>query len=176
MRRRDRHKPPVPATLIQPLPDETFQQRHARRLQTNLAGEAELRSWADENGIVFEIKNNGHHWIFKKPGFLAEWWPSSAKLVIAKRWNHGIHCHDWKQVQVVLAGQVKTDVELARLKAIEARALDLFAKAQRLDEEFSSDAGNEVANAIEYVLGKCDAQHCGILNMAADLEPERAAS
>lgn len=174
MGRKDRHKPPVPATLIKPLPGEEWQERHKRRLHVNLAGEAELRSWANEHRLTLDIKNNGHHWIFQRPGFLAEWWPSSAKLVIAKRWNHGIHCHDWKQVQAVLAGRLKDDTELARLKAIEARALELYEKATRLDEEFNMDAGSEVANAMSYVLGKEDAEHCGILQMAKDLPPPDA--
>lgn len=56
------------------------------------------------------LHNNGHHWVFDcglvgNPGgpcrdrLLIEWWPSSAKLVIRKNWNGGIHVHDWKQAQ-----------------------------------------------------------------------------
>ncbi len=35
-------------------------------------------------------------------GFLTEWWPSSAKLVIGKKWHDGIHCHDYKQALKVI--------------------------------------------------------------------------
>src|SRR5205814_9732826 len=35
-------------------------------------------------------------------GFLAEWWPWSARLVIGKKWHDGIHCHDYKQALKVI--------------------------------------------------------------------------
>jgi len=48
-------------------------------------------------GLTLRITNEGHHWQIADEGFLAEWWPSSAKLVIGKKWHDGIHCHDYKQ-------------------------------------------------------------------------------
>jgi len=38
----------------------------------------------------------------RKDPFLAEWWPSSAKLVLNKKWEEGIHCHDYKQALMVI--------------------------------------------------------------------------
>jgi hypothetical protein len=38
----------------------------------------------------------------RKGPFLAEWWPSSAKLVLDKKWGEGIHCHDYKQALTVI--------------------------------------------------------------------------
>jgi hypothetical protein len=35
-------------------------------------------------GTTLRITNEGHHWQIADGGFLAEWWPSSAKLVIGK--------------------------------------------------------------------------------------------
>jgi len=48
-------------------------------------------------GVVLRITNEGHHWQLTKENFLAEWWPSSAKLVINKQWSRGRHCHDFRQ-------------------------------------------------------------------------------
>ena len=86
-------------------PEEDAASRHERRLVANLErGEAELRAWCLDNALDLEIKNQGHHWIFTgPPGWVAEWWPSSAKLVLCKRWERGIHVHDWTQAKRELA-------------------------------------------------------------------------
>jgi hypothetical protein len=52
--------------------------------------------------LTLRITNEGHHWRIADGGFLAEWWPSSAKLVIGKKWHDGIHCHDYKQALKVI--------------------------------------------------------------------------
>jgi len=59
---------------------------------------ADTRTWCDKNGWQLDVFNNGHHWVFQKGAITGEWWPSSAKLVISKSWQRGIHCHDWRQV------------------------------------------------------------------------------
>jgi hypothetical protein len=38
----------------------------------------------------------------RKGPFLVEWWPSSAKLVLNKKWGEGVHCHDYKQALRVI--------------------------------------------------------------------------
>ena len=68
--------------------------RHARRLSANLEQEANVRRWCEQRALTLRITNEGHHWQITDGGFLAEWWPSSAKLVIGKKWHDGIHCHD----------------------------------------------------------------------------------
>ena len=82
--------------------DEDFRTRHVRRLNANLEQEAEVRHWCEQNGLKLRITNEGHHWQIFNGGFLAEWWPSSAKLVIGKLWRNGIHCHDYNQVLKVI--------------------------------------------------------------------------
>ena len=72
-------------------------ERHNRRLHGNLRYEAEVREWCRTRGFNLRITNNGHHWQLTKQNFLAEWWPSSAKLVFNKQWNKGCHCHDYRQ-------------------------------------------------------------------------------
>jgi hypothetical protein len=77
---------------------EPFKARHERRKKTNLSYADELSNWCNDNGWRFEIKNDAHHWIFRKGNTLVEWWPSSAKLVKNKAWSKGIHCHDYLKV------------------------------------------------------------------------------
>ncbi len=76
---------------------EDPQQRHARRLHRNLHYEAHVREWCRGHGFALRISNEGHHWQLTKDKFVAEWWPSSAKLVFNKQWNQGCHCHDYRQ-------------------------------------------------------------------------------
>lgn len=71
---------------------------------------------------------------------------------------------------------IESKIAGARKNAMEVRARNLREKARDLDEELGSDAGSEVANALAYVLGEEDAEHCGILNMHADLFPAKAES
>jgi hypothetical protein len=72
---------------------EHFKARHARRLDANLEQEVKVREWCRQRGLTLRITNGN---------FLAEWWPSSAKLVIGKSWLHAIHCHDDKQTPDVI--------------------------------------------------------------------------
>jgi len=72
-------------------------ERHTRRLHSNLRYQAEVSEWCRARGFALRITNEGHHWQLTKDKFVAEWWPSSAKLVINKRWSEGCHCHDFRQ-------------------------------------------------------------------------------
>lgn len=84
--------------------DEHASDRHARRLTVNLSYEADVRAWCEARGLALKIGNEGHHWTFKRPtdGWVAEWWPSSAKLVIGRRYDNGIHVHDWTQATRIM--------------------------------------------------------------------------
>lgn len=79
-------------------PGEDSSDRHWRRLSVNLEHEEEIRLQAGARGLKLQIANDGQHWMFARPGLIAEWWPSSAKLVFNKQWRRGVHCHDWQQV------------------------------------------------------------------------------
>jgi hypothetical protein len=57
-----------------------------------------LSVWCKNNGLTLHVTNRGHHWQVRRDGFKADWWPSSAKLVIQGRWQQGIHAHDYQQV------------------------------------------------------------------------------
>ncbi len=95
-------------------------ERHTRRLHGNLRYEAEVRGWCRARGLELRISNEGHHWQLTQDKFVAEWWPSSAKLVFNKRWDQGCHCHDYRQA----------------LELIER----VYAKPQRLSAETSLDS------------------------------------
>lgn len=87
---------------------ESFKDRHWRRLGMNAEQADAMREWCSKRGVKLSITNNGMHWQFQCPeGVLIEWWPSSAKLVIDKRWAHGIHVHDWTQAQRIVKAQMR---------------------------------------------------------------------
>ncbi|MBM4004630.1 MAG: hypothetical protein FJ295_15330 [Planctomycetes bacterium] len=83
---------------------ESGTNRHARRHAMNLQRESEVRRDCQALGLTLQIKNQGHHWCFSHGTFLAEWWPSSAKLVINKPWENGIHCHDHPAMHRAMRG------------------------------------------------------------------------
>jgi len=85
--------------IIPFLPRESALDRHGRRLVTNLKQVDAVYKWAQSYGLEFTIQNTGHHWTFKRTGFIAEWWPSSAKMVFNKQWAKGVHVHDYEQAQ-----------------------------------------------------------------------------
>jgi hypothetical protein len=90
------------SALVPFVPGEDPMMRHARRLKANLEAEPTVRAWAAEMGWVLKVHNSGQHWIFKKSKRFVEWWPSSAKLVVDKSWDEGIHCHDYLQVKKII--------------------------------------------------------------------------
>lgn len=85
-------------SLVRFIPGEDSGARHYRRLATNLEHQDSAEAMAESRGLVLKILNDGHHWKITAPGFLAEWWPSSAKLIFNQRWHHGVHAHDFHQV------------------------------------------------------------------------------
>lgn len=72
--------------------------RHGRRIAAALKVEGKVRAWCGNARVALVISNEGHHWRFTRGTELAEWWPSSAKLVFGKRWHEGIHVHDATQL------------------------------------------------------------------------------
>jgi len=79
-------------------PREYMRQRRQRRLERNRSAADRARTWAEQNDFTFRVNNEGHHWIWQKGGFFAEWWPSSAKLVFNRDYDRSCHAHDWTAV------------------------------------------------------------------------------
>lgn len=86
----------IPSKFIAFVPEEPAMQRHKRRLEFNLKAEEWAREQATYLGLTLKVTNEGHHWQFRSAdrSFKADWWPSSAKLVLMSRFNKGIHVHD----------------------------------------------------------------------------------
>lgn len=101
--RKDAAQLGLPPKISKFIPGEAAKDRHARRLGLNLSYEDEWREWREQRGVWMTVTNQGHHWKFMHKNGTAEWWPSSAKLVLGKRYRDGIHAHDASQVRPLLA-------------------------------------------------------------------------
>ena len=64
--------------------------------------EDQVRAWAERYGCLLRVLNDGHHWLFQKPGFMAEWWPSSAKLAINREYSCSQYAPLWPDVAAAL--------------------------------------------------------------------------
>jgi hypothetical protein len=76
--------------------------RHERRLEKNLGWKGCVAAWARRNRVTLKITNHGHHWRFTKKDREAEWWPSSARLVRQRKYDHALRVHDYQQAIEVL--------------------------------------------------------------------------
>ncbi len=86
---------------------EGHARRHNRRLNENLDFRGVLEAWCAQHGMTLKVSNEGHHWRIEGARLLAEWWPSSAKLVFNKHWEHGIHCHDVEQLATLVGKRIQ---------------------------------------------------------------------
>ena len=102
------------STIVPFVPGEDAGDRHSRRISANLCDENDARDAAKGIGLALRIADEGHHWIFDRQGFVADWWPSSAKLVFNKQFSRGIHCHDWQQVIQELHGRLPSQSNVGR--------------------------------------------------------------
>jgi hypothetical protein len=83
-------------------PEEYKQQRRERRMERTSRLEEEVRVWAEGHGYSLRVLNDGHHWLFQKAGFMAEWWPSSARLAVNRDYGRHIHAPHWAEVATEL--------------------------------------------------------------------------
>jgi len=108
MRKRNRYQDRHQAQKLTGVPSDTkkgrgsWKKRHSKRLSIALSIRDDAEEWIQSHGWELSINNAGHHWVIKADLFIAEWWPSSAKLVFNKNFKHGIHTHDWSQVRAML--------------------------------------------------------------------------
>lgn len=84
------------------MPDDYKRLRRERRMERTAHSEARIRNWAGQRGWSLKILNGGHHWLFQKPGSLAEWWPSSAKLALNRDYLRDYHAPHWSDVRALL--------------------------------------------------------------------------
>jgi hypothetical protein len=83
-------------------PEEYMRRRRAWPMDRTARLESQAQDWAQRNGCTLRVLNGGHHWLFQKTGFAAEWWPSSAKLVINRDYLGDHHAPHWPEVQRVM--------------------------------------------------------------------------
>jgi len=88
---------------FKPVRSEGYKSRHTRRLINANRQHDQLKEWCDVMGVAFRTANNELHWMLRYEGHGAEWWPSTAKLVIDKQFKQGIHAHTVHQVMDTLA-------------------------------------------------------------------------
>jgi len=85
-----------------------MRRRRQRRLDRNKSAADQAKTWADRHGFAFRVNNDGHHWMWQKGKLVAEWWPSSAKLVVNRNYQGSSHAHDWTAVIPFLENQPST--------------------------------------------------------------------
>lgn len=84
--------------------NESWDVRHKRRKHEAVKRKDEVKMWCLGAGWSFRTANNDHHWIFiTKSKKMIEWFPSSGKFSIGKKWQETIHMHDVDQLIKVLA-------------------------------------------------------------------------
>lgn len=101
-RTRNRHddvKSLGPSRLVPYDPAEPDSDRHRRRLRSAAEHKGSVATWGYIKGIGIRISEDSQHWTFAKHPHVAEWWPSSAKLVFDRQYARGIHAHDVEQVK-----------------------------------------------------------------------------
>jgi hypothetical protein len=97
------------------VPGESAKERHQRRFEFAVDNRGEMRKFCMEHEIEFKMANNREHWIFIKGTQVVEWWPRTAKLVINKKWEDGIHTHSPGMVKHILIDTFK----LVRVSPVE---------------------------------------------------------
>jgi hypothetical protein len=75
-----------------------MRRRRERRLSRNTNSANQAQAWAAQYGFTLRIHNEGHHWMWQKGAFVAEWWPSSAKLVLNRVYERDFHVPEWTGV------------------------------------------------------------------------------
>ena len=95
-----------PSDLVPFQVGEEAKDRHATRLSIALSLQGVVEDWAKRNGFTLRISNGGHHWKLTGP-FIAQWWPSSAKLVFGNGWPDGVHCHDVEQLATLVGKKLE---------------------------------------------------------------------
>jgi hypothetical protein len=95
-----KHSPRSPARVLSS--DEHLRRRRGRRTSRTSELEAEIRLWAEQRACSLRVLNRGHHWLFQRAGFAAEWWPGSAKLAVNRDYERTYQAPHWVDVIAVL--------------------------------------------------------------------------
>ncbi|MEM7048959.1 MAG: hypothetical protein AAF604_04830 [Acidobacteriota bacterium] len=78
---------------------EAAQDRHVRREAAAADREAELSAWCQGAGLDLRVTGEGSHWrILRSKEVIAQWWPSSGRLVRGECYRSAWKAHDITQV------------------------------------------------------------------------------
>lgn len=89
-------------------PGELAADRHARRLDAAVRDRAQLEEWLAARGMHLRVGNDFQHWEIRRESgaTVLDWWPSTAKAVVGRRWGSGVHCHDTDQLRRLIAARL----------------------------------------------------------------------
>lgn len=96
----DQRRPRVKPLFSPFRPDETWEERHARRLaiSTKAGSRAFAKTELAKLGLQLVILQGGHRWrVFRLKELIGEWWPESASL----RFESGDTSHVHDVIQLV---------------------------------------------------------------------------
>jgi len=81
---------------------EDWSDRHERRRAAAEDERSEMEVWADEHFVDLTVKNDGHHWIFKRDRSVVEWWPASGRIVLNRNYKKPRKAHDTEQAKALI--------------------------------------------------------------------------
>jgi hypothetical protein len=87
--------------------DETWQERHARRLRVALDDRHRLEGKLAGLKHRISILNGGSHWRVRCRGRMFEWWPESGRVVLDQKWDRAKKAHDVDQLATMIVRIVK---------------------------------------------------------------------
>ena len=88
--------------------------------------------WCAEMLVVLTIRNDGQHWLFTSGDNLVEWWPSTSKCVINKRWKSPRQVANWSKVTPVLLKELCVPPKV--IPMIREHAVPVLDNDETLDE------------------------------------------
>jgi len=86
------------SSVVPYIEGESKQLRHSRRSNAANGRQDQTRARLESIGWSLVLKDHGSHWIISRDKNIVEWWPSTAKAVVNKRWRNGVHVHDVNQL------------------------------------------------------------------------------
>lgn len=79
--------------------NKDWRERHAFRLRRAEACEAIARKWCRKNGWTLHRVDNNTRWLMRINGvIIADWSPSTARLIVLQDRDKPYHAHGWDQV------------------------------------------------------------------------------
>jgi hypothetical protein len=123
-------------------PSQHQRAEHQRRYRQAFSSVEFAVEWCADRVIALTIRNDGQHWSFTRGDQLVEWWPSSGKVVVNKRWNSAKHADNWKRLVPILEKNLRerTPVKAFGITAKVADELEDATLSEWSEHAFDWDA------------------------------------